>query len=177
MIFHFMWVLKGYEHVWFVLKLLNDSLLNIDDQIIFWISTATLYYELEFQVLQNMVHCADLSGPTKPLHLYRRWCDRIMEEFFQQGDKEREAGLEISPMCDRNNATIEKSQVRNDYWLLLCLMIFILLINDIEKKSDVQRILAYNLGWIHWLHRPSSVGNMGWPCASWCTRHFRYVGR
>ena len=58
-----------------------------------------------------MVHCADLSGPTKPLHLYRRWCDRIMEEFFQQGDKEREAGLEISPMCDRTNATIEKSQV------------------------------------------------------------------
>jgi hypothetical protein len=34
-----------------------------------------------------------------------------MEEFFQQGDKEREAGLEISPMCDRSNATIEKSQV------------------------------------------------------------------
>ena len=59
-----------------------------------------------------MVHCADLSGPTKPLHLYRRWCDRIMEEFFQQGDKEREAGLEISPMCDRSNATIEKSQVQ-----------------------------------------------------------------
>ena len=67
-----------------------------------------------FQVLQNMVHCADLSGPTKPLHLYRRWCDRIMEEFFQQGDKEKEAGLEISPMCDRNNATIEKSQVRKN---------------------------------------------------------------
>ena len=34
-----------------------------------------------------------------------------MEEFFQQGDKEREAGLDISPMCDRYNATIEKSQV------------------------------------------------------------------
>ena len=36
------------------------------------------------QVLQNMVHCADLSTPTKPLELYRQWCDRIMEEFFQQ---------------------------------------------------------------------------------------------
>ena len=34
-----------------------------------------------------------------------------MEEFFQQGDKEREACLDISPMCDRFNATIEKSQV------------------------------------------------------------------
>lgn len=34
-----------------------------------------------------------------------------MEEFFQQGDKERENGMDISPMCDRHNATIEKSQV------------------------------------------------------------------
>jgi cAMP-specific phosphodiesterase 4 len=64
------------------------------------------------QVLQNMVHCADLSNPTKPLELYRRWVERIMEEFFQQGDREREAGLDISPMCDRYNATIEKSQVQ-----------------------------------------------------------------
>ena len=67
-------------------------------------------------MLQNMVHCADLSGPTKPLPLYRRWCDRIMEEFFQQGDKEKEVGLDISPMCDRYNATIEKSQVMVYYW-------------------------------------------------------------
>ena len=34
-----------------------------------------------------------------------------MEEFFRQGDREREESLEISPMCDRYNATIEKSQV------------------------------------------------------------------
>lgn len=34
-----------------------------------------------------------------------------MEEFFQQGDKEREAHMDISPMCDRHSATIEKSQV------------------------------------------------------------------
>ena len=58
-----------------------------------------------------MVHCADLSNPTKPLEAYKLWVDRIMEEFFQQGDKERGAGLDISPMCDRFNATIEKSQV------------------------------------------------------------------
>ena len=45
------------------------------------------------------------------LSLCRQWCARIMEEFFQQGDREREAGLDISPMCDRFNATIEKSQV------------------------------------------------------------------
>lgn len=58
-----------------------------------------------------MVHCADLSNPTKPLEIYRRWVTLIMEEFFQQGDREREQGLDVSPMCDRQNATIEKSQV------------------------------------------------------------------
>ena len=58
-----------------------------------------------------MVHCADLSNPTKPLELYRHWVDLIMEEFFRQGDLERDSKMDISPMCDRFNATIEKSQV------------------------------------------------------------------
>jgi len=68
-------------------------------------------YTDRIQVLQNMVHCADLSNPTKPLELYRHWVDLIMEEFFRQGDLERESNMDISPMCDRHNATIEKSQV------------------------------------------------------------------
>ena len=62
-----------------------------------------------------MVHCSDLSNPTKPLDIYRQWVDRIMEEFFRQGDQEREIGMEISPMCDRFNATIEKSQVMRTF--------------------------------------------------------------
>ncbi|XP_021468645.1 cAMP-specific 3',5'-cyclic phosphodiesterase 4D isoform X4 [Oncorhynchus mykiss] len=68
-------------------------------------------YGDRIQVLQNMVHCADLSNPTKPLELYRQWTDRIMVEFFTQGDRERDKGMEISPMCDKHNASIEKNQV------------------------------------------------------------------
>nr|XP_043899868.1 cAMP-specific 3',5'-cyclic phosphodiesterase 4D-like isoform X3 [Solea senegalensis] len=68
-------------------------------------------YSDRIQVLQNMVHCADLSNPTKPLELYRQWTDRIMVEFFTQGDRERDKGMEISPMCDKQNASIEKTQV------------------------------------------------------------------
>ncbi|KAM4556649.1 3',5'-cyclic-AMP phosphodiesterase 4C isoform 2-T2 [Fundulus diaphanus] len=68
-------------------------------------------YSDRIQVLQNMVHCADLSNPTKPLELYRKWTDRIMVEFFTQGDTERDKGMEISPMCDKHNASIEKNQV------------------------------------------------------------------
>ncbi|XP_029862820.1 LOW QUALITY PROTEIN: cAMP-specific 3',5'-cyclic phosphodiesterase 4A [Aquila chrysaetos chrysaetos] len=68
-------------------------------------------YTDRIQVLRNMVHCADLSNPTKPLALYRQWTERIMEEFFRQGDRERERGMEISPMCDKHTASVEKSQV------------------------------------------------------------------
>ncbi|CAG5135685.1 unnamed protein product [Candidula unifasciata] len=68
-------------------------------------------YQDRIQVLQNMVHCSDLSNPTKPLEIYKTWVDRVMEEFFRQGDLERQQGLDISPMCDRHTATIEKSQV------------------------------------------------------------------
>ncbi|KAM7388032.1 hypothetical protein PAMP_024233 [Pampus punctatissimus] len=39
-------------------------------------------YSDRIQVLQNMVHCADLSNPTKPLELYRQWTDRIMVGFI-----------------------------------------------------------------------------------------------
>ena len=74
-----------------------------------------------------MVHCCDLSNPTKPQEQYVQWVDRLMQEFWAQGDKvvfkdkedkvdvlvqEKELGLDISPMCDRDNSTIEKSQVR-----------------------------------------------------------------
>ncbi|XP_050098836.1 cAMP-specific 3',5'-cyclic phosphodiesterase-like isoform X2 [Anopheles aquasalis] len=68
-------------------------------------------YTDRIQVLQNLVHCADLSNPTKPLPLYRRWVRRLMEEFFRQGDRERATGMDVSPMCDRRSATVESSQV------------------------------------------------------------------
>uniref|UniRef100_A0A8C1JJG1 Phosphodiesterase n=1 Tax=Cyprinus carpio TaxID=7962 RepID=A0A8C1JJG1_CYPCA len=68
-------------------------------------------YSDRIQVLQNMVHCADLSNPTKPLELYREWTDRIMVELFSQGDRERDKGIDISPMCDKHTASVEKTQV------------------------------------------------------------------
>lgn len=58
-----------------------------------------------------MIHLADLSNPAKPVELYSTWVKNIMEEHWRQGDRERDLGIEISPMCDRSNVTIEKSQV------------------------------------------------------------------
>ncbi|KAM7538810.1 hypothetical protein Aperf_G00000049059 [Anoplocephala perfoliata] len=62
-------------------------------------------------VLQCMLHCADLSTPTKPFEIYKRWTYGVMEEFFKQGDKEKELGIEISAMCDRDSVVVDKAQI------------------------------------------------------------------
>lgn len=80
-------------------KVSGSGVLNLDN------------YSDRLQILQNMIHCADLSNPAKPLRLNRKWTGRLMEEFFRQGDTERKLKLEISPMCDRESVAIEKSQV------------------------------------------------------------------
>ena len=38
----------------------------------------------KMHVLKCLVHCADLSNPTRPLDLYEQWVNRLMEEFFRQ---------------------------------------------------------------------------------------------
>ncbi|VDD81565.1 unnamed protein product [Mesocestoides corti] len=81
-------------------KVAGSGILNLDN------------YTDRMQILQNMVHCADLSNTAKPLELYTKWTHRLMDEFFLQGDRERAAGLDISPMCDRETATVENSQVK-----------------------------------------------------------------
>ena len=64
---------------------------NYNDRLLQIYILAALYehflLKTRIQVLQNMVHCSDLSNPTKPLDIYRHWVDRITEEFFLQGDK------------------------------------------------------------------------------------------
>lgn len=52
-------------------------------------------------VMKCVLHAADISNPAKPWALARKWSDLILEEFFLQGDKEREKGLEVSLNCDR----------------------------------------------------------------------------
>ncbi|XP_063682768.1 3',5'-cyclic-AMP phosphodiesterase 4C-like isoform X3 [Bolinopsis microptera] len=68
-------------------------------------------YNERMLVLQGIVHSCDISSATKALPIYKAWTEKIIEEFYQQGDRERELGLNLSPMCDRQDPSIEKSQV------------------------------------------------------------------
>lgn len=51
--------------------------------------------------LQWMVHTADICSTARPFATADLWTDRLLDEFFLQGDRERELGLPVSPLCDR----------------------------------------------------------------------------
>ena len=63
------------------------------------------------RVLSLLLHSCDVSHPAKRWGLHHQWTDRCMQEFFKQGDMEREQGLEFSPLCDRHNTMVPQSQI------------------------------------------------------------------
>ncbi|CAN7991189.1 unnamed protein product, partial [Ixodes hexagonus] len=63
------------------------------------------------KALSLILHCCDISHPSKEWRLHHRWTYLLMEEFFQQGDKEKVLGLPYSPLCDRNTTLIADSQI------------------------------------------------------------------
>jgi hypothetical protein len=63
------------------------------------------------KALALVLHCADISHPAKPWSIHQTWTQSLMEEFFKQGEKEKELGLACSPLCDRENTLVAESQI------------------------------------------------------------------
>eukprot|EP01126_Amoeba_proteus_P010174 TRINITY_DN13951_c0_g1_i4.p1 TRINITY_DN13951_c0_g1~~TRINITY_DN13951_c0_g1_i4.p1 ORF type:complete len:597 (+),score=128.04 TRINITY_DN13951_c0_g1_i4:68-1792(+) len=62
-------------------------------------------------VSKLLIKCADLSNPAKPFHITRYWALMVQEEFFRQGDKEKELGLPYSPFSERGNSSLCQMQM------------------------------------------------------------------
>ena len=62
-------------------------------------------------VMELFLHCADISNPYKPFHICSKWADLVSQEFFSQGDKERAAGIDVSPMMDRDTSNLFNMQM------------------------------------------------------------------
>lgn len=56
-------------------------------------------------------HLADISNPAKPWNFTVKWTELLFEEFFKQGDKERNLGLKVSDLMDRSTVNIAKAQL------------------------------------------------------------------
>ncbi|XP_062813152.1 dual specificity calcium/calmodulin-dependent 3',5'-cyclic nucleotide phosphodiesterase 1A isoform X2 [Anolis carolinensis] len=83
------------------------------------------------KVMAMIVHAADISHPAKPWHLHQKWSEAVMEEFFNQGDKEAALGLPISSLCDRKTINIAESQI--GFLDIIIKPFFVLLLELIEE--------------------------------------------
>jgi hypothetical protein len=60
---------------------------------------------------QILIKMADISNPGKPFPLAKRWARLVQEEFFLQGDKEKQHNVPVSLYMDRNNPCLSKMQI------------------------------------------------------------------
>ena len=65
----------------------------------------------DMQDLVNLIiHCADISNPTKKFPVYTKWVDLVFKEFRNQGRKEISLNLSPSFLCEPN-VNIPKAQL------------------------------------------------------------------
>ncbi|XP_067888016.1 high affinity cAMP-specific 3',5'-cyclic phosphodiesterase 7A isoform X2 [Heterodontus francisci] len=62
-------------------------------------------------MLQIALKCADISNPCRPWELSKQWSEKVSQEFFHQGDIERQHKLDISQLCDRHTETVANIQI------------------------------------------------------------------
>jgi len=64
-----------------------------------------------WRIMSFLMHMADISNLAKRQIISSQWTDRILSEFFLQGDKEKEMGLPMSPLCNRFTTSRPESQI------------------------------------------------------------------
>ena len=68
-------------------------------------------YEEKQALLDYFIHAADLGHNTKKFNISLKWVELLSNEFWLQGDKEKNLNLNISFLCDRDNTDVPKGQV------------------------------------------------------------------
>ena len=61
-------------------------------------------------LLDFMIHLADLAHNTRLFSISVKWVELLSEEFWMQGDLEKEHNLPVSFLCDRENVNVPQSQ-------------------------------------------------------------------
>mmetsp|Transcript_21073 Transcript_21073/g.49026 ORF Transcript_21073/g.49026 Transcript_21073/m.49026 type:complete len:977 (+) Transcript_21073:86-3016(+) len=63
------------------------------------------------KVLSGLLHTADISNPMKPWAICEHLADLCLEEFFAQGDREKELGIPVQMLNDREKVNRPNSQI------------------------------------------------------------------
>ena len=67
--------------------------------------------EDRIDLMKIIMKCADISNITRPFQIAKKWAKNCVNEFFVQGDLEKEKQLPVGILNDRNNLNFPKSQI------------------------------------------------------------------
>lgn len=107
-------------------------------------------FEAQQSVLNMLLHSSDISNPAKPEKISGKWTKMVYEEFFLQGDMEKESGLPISMFCDRVTTNINKAMIGFiNFVILPTFEIIVTLIPEvgIYKEYCKVNLRKHQLGW------------------------------
>ncbi|RKP02065.1 hypothetical protein CXG81DRAFT_3602, partial [Caulochytrium protostelioides] len=104
------------ENTPWIRALIEESILNTDMcfhytllEKIWYTHSDDMLQELGFEytdaerreLINILLHAADISNATRPAHVCLRWSELVAEEFYDQGDEELRLGLPVSPNMER----------------------------------------------------------------------------
>ena len=98
------------------------------------------------QLLITAIKFADLGHCLKPWGLHREWSERVTEEFWRLGDREKALGVDVSPLCDRDSPesqSLGKSQV--GFLSFVCLPFYRAVADLVDPEMGQLRQLESNL--------------------------------
>eukprot|EP00899_Mesostigma_viride_P028251 jgi/Mesvir1/8610/Mv04942-RA.1 len=97
-------------------------------------------------LLQLSLKVADIGHSAKPLPIHREWSQRVTEEFYRQGDRERAAQLAVSPFMDRFSNNVPKSQL--GFFQFFAMPLFEALVKAFPKMNPLLSNMTSNIE--HW---------------------------
>jgi len=62
-------------------------------------------------IIEMFVHAADISNSAKQFEIARNWAYLVVDEFFTQGEREKDLGLPVSPFMDKDLTNIATLQM------------------------------------------------------------------
>ncbi|ESP02206.1 hypothetical protein LOTGIDRAFT_157364 [Lottia gigantea] len=58
-----------------------------------------------------LIKCCDISNEVRPMSVSEPWVDCLLEEYFNQSDREKSEGLPVAPFMDREKVTKPTAQI------------------------------------------------------------------
>ena len=93
-------------------------------------------------VLKAILHTSDISNPAKPWATSKRWSDLVLQEFLEQGDREKVESLPVSMNCDRN--TTQQDELSLNFCDFIVAPFFFSMAKLLPKMLSVCKILEAN---------------------------------